>query len=220
MSSKFDGVLPSTVFKPLPPRPRRRKELKNLFPPAAEPQEPSPGSLAPAWSAEASSPTVGSPLPLHGPPQVCVPGAPLNNRPYQDQKPVRDPAVLEARLSEMVRANKSLRQANKVLYQQNSDYSDLLQEYRANHKTLIDCLSSIKDSVDGLQRISETVRSDTRSCQKSIRSAEKEAIKDWARFVEMSKGEGLEVDKVLEDIVNDQTTEIVVYPYKQDCNMI
>ena len=116
--------------------------------------------------------------------------------------------------------NKNLLQAKEVLYKQNSDYSDLLQEYRTNYKELIDFVSRITDSVDVLERLSGTIRSNTRLSQDNVRRAEKEASRDWKRFVETSKSKGWEVDKVVASIVKDHTTEIMVYPYKKDRNMI
>jgi hypothetical protein len=106
------------------------------------------------------------------------------------------------------------------LYRQNSDYKDLLQEYRTNYKELFDSVSRITDSVDVFERLNGTVRSKAKACQENIRRAEKGAIKDWKRFVETSKSEGVKVDKVVADIIKDHTTEITVYPYKRDRNMI
>lgn len=188
MTSKLNELLSSTSCKPLPPPPRPVRTLKNLFPPRAQsPELPSPlCTLVPKALALSSS---GSTTPLES----------NHDQLYIDQK----------RFAEVELENKKLRQANEVLFKQNSHYSDLLREYR----TTKELLTRITDSVDVLG----TIGSRARACQENIRRAEKEAVKDWKGFAETKKNKGVRVESVVADIVEDYTTEITVY---KDYNMI
>lgn len=211
MTSRLDALLSSAVYKPSSQNSRRAKGQRNLFPPP------------PLVLRELAKPSLVIREACNVSPRTSVGSCPsevtLNDQLHLDQKPAQDEIFKES-LAELAHENKNLRQANRVLYKQNSDYSDLLQEYRTNYKELINLMSRITDSIDVLGRLNRTIWSKTRVCRHKIRRAEKEAIKNWARFVEMNKSQGLLVDEVVAGIINDNTEEITVYPYKESNNMI
>jgi DNA primase catalytic subunit len=64
--------------------------------------------------------------------------------------------------------------------------------------------------VDVLELLNKTVQADTKVYQDNIRRSEKEAVRDWQRFVCTSKSEGMEIDKVLTEIAKDHDIEITV----------
>lgn len=113
-------MLASTVYKPLPLQPRHGKRLRNLFLPLIQPQEPclvlSPNAKKPSSSVGTLLPTTALPLLPNSSTALCILKVPLNDCSFLERKPVRDPTLLDARLTKITHANKNLQQTNKVLY--------------------------------------------------------------------------------------------------------
>ena len=159
--SKLDSLLSSAVYKPLSLRPRYIRG-KNLFLPLSVTLEVLLKSIP---VTRESSPKA---LILSSSTISCPSQAALSGRISLDQKPIYNIRSLELRLAQVKLENKNLLQAKEVLYKQNSDYSNLLQEYRTNYKELIDFVSYITDSIDVLEQLSRTIRSNTRLSQDNI----------------------------------------------------
>jgi hypothetical protein len=131
--------------------------------------------------------------------------------------------AVEERMALLELENTNLRQQNKVLYRQNLDYSKLLEEYRACQEKANEGMESIKGTKKAIERIIQIVTADVKIYEKArvnVRRTEKEANRDWKRFVDENATLGVEVEKVVEDIIREHAMEITVYPYKGDPNMI
>ena len=119
--------------------------------------------------------------------------------------------------------NTNLRQQNKVLYRQNSDYRKLVEEYRACQEKANEGMESIKGAKEAIKRITHFVTANVKiyeTAKVNVRRTEKEAIRDQKRFVDENATIGVEVEKVVKDIMKEHAMEITVYPYKGDPNMI
>lgn len=74
-----------------------------------------------------------------------------------------------------------------------------------------------------LEELTEAIRADSEvfeAARSKVRRLEKSTIKNWKRFVDANARVGVEVDKVVEQIVEEHAMDITVYPYKKDPNMI
>jgi hypothetical protein len=220
MSSKLEELLDRTLSalerrnKPLPPlpRPKRPQRLTTYF----LPSPPHPSDSPPLASPK--SPT--SPATLSGFTLFPTPPAPLSQRPCLDQKaPVPSKAVDE-RMALLDLENTHLRQQNKVLFKQNLDYRELIQEYRDCCDKAAESTAHSKELLDVIEQIALTLKSDINSYEAargSVRRAERAAIRDWKRFAIENASIGIDVDELAQDL---DTMEITVYPYAADPNMI
>ena len=121
------------------------------------------------------------------------------------------------------RENANLRQQNKVLHRQNLDYKKLVQEYRACSEKANEGIESIKGGREAVQWVTQTVTADVEEyelARASVRRTEREASRDWKRFVDENAALGIDVGEVVRDILKEYAMEITVYPYKGDPNMI
>jgi hypothetical protein len=131
--------------------------------------------------------------------------------------------AVEERMALLELENTNLRQQNKVLYRQNSDYRKLVEEYRACQEKANEGIESIKGAKEAIERITQSVTADVKmyeTARINVRRVEKEASRDWKRFVDENAALGVEVEKVAEDIMREHAMEITVYPYRGDPNMI
>lgn len=113
-----------------------------------------------------------------------------------------------------------LRQQNKVLLKQNSDYRELIQEYRECCDRAAESTEHSKQLLDVIEQIALTVKSDINSYEAArgaVGRAERAAMRDWKRFAIENASIGIDVDEVARDL---DTMEITVYSYEADRNMI
>ena len=119
--------------------------------------------------------------------------------------------------------NTNLQQQIKVLYKQNSDYRELVQEYKACHERAGNGMERIKAARAAIDRITQDVTADVKAyemARASVRRAERTTYRDWKKFVNESAAMGIEVEEVVKDIMRDHSMEITVYPYQENRNMI
>jgi hypothetical protein len=147
----------------------------------------------------------------------------LKERQYQEQKPKPISNTLEERLTELELENANLREQSSVLYKQNSDYRRLVQGYRACLGKVNRGIERIMGAREAMDQITQAVKDDVKVYQEAVSNVlgiEKEAIRDWIRFVDVNARIGVKVKEVVNDIVEEHAVDITVYPYKSDPNMI
>jgi hypothetical protein len=120
--------------------------------------------------------------------------------------------------------NTNLRKQNKVLYKQNSDFRELIQEYKACNEKANDCMGRIEAARDAIGRITQDVTVEVKTyemAKASVRRAERVATREWKKFVNENASMGIEVEEVVRDIITENAMEITVaYPYQDGGNMI
>jgi hypothetical protein len=117
--------------------------------------------------------------------------------------------------------NTDLRQQNKVLYKQVSDYRELLQEYKTCYEKANITMERIKAARDTVEGIAQAITADIRLYEGSSHNArklERATIKDWRRFVKENASLGLEVREVVKAILREHAMEITVF--KEGHNVI
>jgi hypothetical protein len=164
--------------KPLPPRPRpkRPERLTNFFLPSSPPL-PSGSS---SWPPPPLSPKAPPSLP--GFTLSPVPPAALKKRRYLGEKAPLVSKAVEERIALLELENTNLRQQNKVLYKQNSDYRMIVQEYRACQEKTNDSIERIKSAREAIERITQAVTANVRmyeTARANVRRIEKAASRDW-----------------------------------------
>jgi hypothetical protein len=223
MASKLEELLSRSISalenrnKPLPPRPspERPQRLTDYFLPSS-PTQP-PGSRS--WSPPLISPK--APPSLSGFTLSPTPPAPLPQRQSLDKPPLVSKEITE-RLSLLENENNKLRQENKVLYKQSSDYKDLVQEYQTSHENTNDSIERIKAARETIEQIIRDVTTEIKAYENTkakIWKIEKIANRDWQRFISDNTILGIEVEEIIKDIIEKHAVEIKVY-HKEFNNMI
>jgi hypothetical protein len=110
----------------------------------------------------------------------------------------------------------NLRQQNKVLYKQNSDYRELLQEYKACHEKANGGMENIKAIKETLEMVVQDITDIEiyEIAKNGVRRAERTARRDWKRFVDENAVMGVDVNEVEKAVTMEDAMEITVYPYQ------
>jgi pyruvate formate-lyase activating enzyme-like uncharacterized protein len=129
---------------------------------------------------------------------------------------------IEEKMALVVLENTHLRQQNKVLYKQNSDYRELVQEYKACYGEVNGAMENVKAAKEAMELITQDVTANVKTFEAArarVQRAERISSREWKKFVNEYAMMGIEVDEVVKDVMDHDTEEITVYPY-QERNMI
>ena len=136
----------------------------------------------------------------------------LTQREHLKHRPSPSPASrpMEERLAQLEIENASLRSANDVLYKQNSDYRELVQNYRQFQGAATSVIDGHIGLVEVLEDITRDVRSDARAynlVRSKLQRVERGKIRDWRNFVNAKAEAGIHVQAVVKDVVDKHSME-------------